>query len=260
MEQQKGYVDSKYLQMVAELTEHVKKRSYESMHVQAGQKVLDVGCGTGIDTIALAQLVGETGRVFGVDYDSAMINEANDRAKQAGVALWVEHKLTDAEALPFSSDEFDSCRSERVFQHLLHPDHILSEMSRVVTPSGWVVVIDTDWGTLSTDTSETDIERRLTRVIAEHTHNNGYAGRQLYRLFKQQGLVDISIELFPLYVTDYTLGRQGALLDEVEQEALSMGFITKDELELLHRSLENADAEGHYFSTVCQVMIAGRNV
>lgn len=260
MEQQKGYVDSDYLQMVAELTEHVKKRSYENMHLKVGQKVLDLGCGTGIDTIALAQLVGETGRVVGVDYDSAMISEANDRANEAGVAMWVEHRLTDVEVLPFPSEEFDSCRSERVFQHLLHPAQVLSEMSRVVRRNGWVVVVDTDWGTLSTDTSQTDIERRLARVISEHTHNNGYAGRQLYRLFKQQGLVDISIELFPLYVTDYTLGRQGALLDEVEQEALSMGVITKDELELLHRNLEKADAAGTYFSTVCQVMIAGRKV
>jgi len=258
MEQQKGYVDPEYLKMAAELTEHVKKRSYENMRVRSGSRVLDVGCGTGIDTVVLAQLVGKTGHVVGVDHDATMIIEAGDRANEAGIGSWVKHRLADAEALPFASGEFDSCRSERVFQHLHHPDRVLSEMVRVVKRDGWVVVVDTDWGTASIDTSETDIERRLMRVKTEQATNNGYAGRQLYRLFRQQGLVDVSIELFPLHVTDYTFARQMALLDEVEREALSTGVISEDELKRWHQSLDASDAAGAFFSTACQVMIAGR--
>jgi len=258
MEQQKGYVGSDYLRIVAEITDHAKKRSYEWMHMEAGHKVLDVGCGPGTDTMPLATLVGETGQVVGVDYDGAMIDEANGRANEAGVSAWVKHTKADVTALPFEDGEFDSCRSERLFQHLLHPDRVLAEMARVVKRGGWVVVLDTDWGTCSTDTTETDIERRLSRVKAERTLNNGYAGRQLFRLFKRQKLLDISIEMFPLFVTNYALGRQAALLDEVEQEALATGIITDYELKRLHTSLQEADAEGVFFSSVCLVMVAGR--
>ena len=205
MEQQRGYVDPEYLRMAAELTDQVKTRSYENMRARLGQRVLDVGCGTGIDTAALVRLVGDKGHVVGVDHDAEMVGEADRRASEAGVGTWVTHKVCDAEALPFASGEFDSCRSERVFQHLPHAERVLSEMIRVLKPGGWVVVVDTDWGTFSTDTPETDIERRLARVKSESTTNNGYAGRQLRRLFIQQGLTDISVELFPLCVTDYAL-------------------------------------------------------
>ena len=44
-----------------------KKRVYAAMHVQEGDRVLDVGCGPGTDTLPLAQIVGPTGRVVGLD-------------------------------------------------------------------------------------------------------------------------------------------------------------------------------------------------
>jgi ubiquinone/menaquinone biosynthesis C-methylase UbiE len=87
-------------------------------------------------------------------------------------------------SLPFETDYFDSCRSERLFQHLSNPAQALSEMTRVTKSGGWVVVLDTDWGSLSTNSDETDIERRLARFMAESFLQNGYSGRKLYRLFK----------------------------------------------------------------------------
>jgi len=71
-------------------------------------------------------------------------------------------------------------------------------MTRVTKSGGWVVVLDTDWGSLSTDSDDTDIERRLARFLAESFMPNGYSGRKLYRLFKQQNLADISFEVFPV--------------------------------------------------------------
>ena len=69
------------------------------------------------------------------------------------------------------------------------------------------------------------------RVHTERCLHNGYSGRQLYRLFKQQKLVDISVEVCPPIITNYALIRQIALLDEAEEEALTAGIITKDELQ-----------------------------
>jgi ubiquinone/menaquinone biosynthesis C-methylase UbiE len=258
MEKPRGYVDSKYLQDITTLVNHVKKRSYEYMRINKGQSVLDVGCGTGIDTIAIAKLVGDTGHVIGIDDDAAMIAQANDRAKKARVLDRVEHRKVNAETLPFAEGEFDSCRSERVFQHLLRPERVLSEMVRVVRHGGWVVVIDTDWGTASIDTTETELERRLMRFKTEHTLNNGYIGRQLHRLFKQQGFVDTSIELFPLCVIDYTFAREMIGLDELESTALSTGVITEGELRRWQKSLNAADAAGTFFSMACQGLMVGR--
>jgi hypothetical protein len=131
-------------------------------------------------------------------------------------------------------------------------------MARVTKPGGWIVELDSDWGTLSFDTTEVDIEQRLKRFKIEHCHHNGFSGRQLYRLFKQQQLQDVSVEMCPLGVTDYSVSRRGCLLDEVERDALAMGVVTADGLQRWHTSLEEADAKGIYYSSVDQVMVSGR--
>jgi len=258
MSQPKGYVDPEYLRAAGNQLNHIKQRSYALMQIQAGHKVLDLGCGPGTDTIPLAPLVGVNGQVIGADYDETMIAEAEQCAEQAGVNTWVSHQRVDAMSLPFETDYFDSCRSERLFQHLLNPAQALSEMTRVIKSGGWVAVLDTDWGSWSTDSDETDIERRLARFLAESSLHNGYSGRKLYRLFKQQNLVDISFEVFPVATPNYGLARQGTQAERSEQEALKAGVITAKELHRWQTSLEQADSEGIYFSSVNVMLFAGR--
>ncbi len=254
----KGYVDTTFLHTTAELLNAFKQLTYERMGTQSGQKVLDVGCGPGTDTIPLAQYVGSSGQVIGIDYDAEMIAEANQRALKAGVSTWVTHKRADAVELPFESNYFDASRSERLFQHLLDPAKALSEMTRVTRSGGWVVVLDTDWGTMSADTSETETERRLVRVRAEHTLNNGYSGRQLYRLFKQQGLMDVSAQVCGFPITDYALARQIANPDELERKALALGVVTEQDLERLQAYWEQAAADGIFFGSGSLILASGR--
>jgi len=258
MSQPKGYVDPEYLGVIGNLLNHIKQRSYALMQIQPGHKVLDLGCGLGIDTIPLAQLVGVNGQVIGADYDEAMIAEAEQRAEQADVNTWVRHKRVDAMSLSFETDYFDSCRSERLYQHLLNPAQALSEMTRVTKSGGWVVVLDTDWGSLSTDSDETDIERRLARFLAESFLHNGYSGRKLYRLFKHQNLADISFEVFPVAIPNYALARQATQAERIEQEALKAGVITVTELNRWQAGLEQADSEGIFFCSVNLMLFAGR--
>jgi len=258
MDTPKGYVDPEYLRVVGEYLNHLKQRTYTCMQIETGHTVLDVGCGPGTDTIPLAQLVGSTGQVNGVDYEEEMIAEAEKYAEKTGVSAWVKHKKANAISLPFESGYFDSCRSERLFQHLLNPAAALDEMARVTKIDGWVVVLDTDWGSGGIDTSETDVERRLVRFNADRMFHNGYSGRQLYRLFKKQGLTDVFFEVFPVTVTSYVIARQMWTLDRVEREALVEKIITEDELHRLQTSLEQADAEGVFFGYGSMTLVAGR--
>ena len=258
MTQSKGYVDPQYLAAVAERLKDAKERSYSLMHVQTGQRVLDVGCGPGTDTLPLAHLVGSTGEVVGVDTDADMIAQANLSAASAGVASWVTHQQADTMALPFETASFDACRCERMLQHVMHPDQAVSEMVRVTKPDGWVVAGEPDWGTHSISTSEVDIERRLARVHAERCIRNGYIGRQLYSMFTQQQLREISVSLETLFLTQYAVARNLFLLDCREREAVVAGLVTEDDLQRWRASLEQAEAGGVFFGSMCGVMVAGR--
>jgi ubiquinone/menaquinone biosynthesis C-methylase UbiE len=253
-----GNVYSQNPQPWAERLRADKQRTYELMHIQLGDHVLDVGCGPGVDTIPLAQLVGPAGRVVGVDHDAARMVEANQRAAQAGVTASVHHCQSDALSLPFQTGTFAACRSEHLFQHLRTPAAALAEIVRVTRPGGWIVVLDTDWGTLSIDTEETEIERRLARFETERMRQNGYAGRQLYRLFKRQQLVDIVVEMRPDYTLQYTLMRQVLQLDDCESRALRAGMVSVEELQRWQRSLAQAAAGGVFFGSLTMMLIAGR--
>jgi len=228
------------------------------MRIQPGHKVLDVGCGPGTDTIPLAEQVRPSGQIIGVDCDAKMIAEAEQRAREAGVNSWVIHTCADAIELPFESDCFDACRSERLFEHLPDPAKALSEIFRVTKSDGWIVVLDSDWGSLSIDTSEIETERRLVRFFTEHIMNNGYSGRQLYRLFKQHGLVDMSTQMCGVTFRDYLFARQILLMDRSESGALAEGVITVQDLEQLHDSWEHANSAGDFFASMSMILVSGR--
>jgi len=110
---------------------------------------------------------------------------------------------------------------------------------------------------MSIGTVEVDIERRLRRFRTDRLLN-GYAGRQLFSLYRQQKLADIAIECFPIYVTDYVLGRYKAVMDEIEKEAIAAGVVTKEELRKMHEKLWRADKKGTFFGYAVAITVAGR--
>lgn len=102
----------------------------------AGERVLDVGCGTGGLVVALARAVGTGGRVCGIDPSAAMVRSTRRKAEQAGVA--VEVQAAAIERLPFETASFDRVYATLMLHHL--PDDVLSaglaEVRRVLVPGG----------------------------------------------------------------------------------------------------------------------------
>jgi len=254
-----GYVDTSYLQAAADLVQPIKKRSYELLRIAPNQSVLDVGCGPGIDTLAMAELVGPQGRVLGLDADPEMVEIAQTRTERAGLTERVEHRQGDAANLPLESRTFDACRSERLFIHLGDPSRALGEMRRVARPGARIVLVDSDWGSLSIDSPHVGIERRLARFRAEQLLSNGYSGRQLFRLFKESGLTQIEVEAWPVVIAgDGQLLRYLTKLDEVERKALEAGVMTDAEVATWRQGLEHAERQGVAFCSMNLVLAAGR--
>jgi len=99
---------------------------------------LDVACGPGVVSRALAARVGT---VTGVDLTPAMVEEAERRAHEEGIAN-VSFLLGDATALDFTDGSFDGAITRFSFHHIPVPSRVLAEMDRLVRPGGWIVVGD----------------------------------------------------------------------------------------------------------------------
>jgi SAM-dependent methyltransferase len=255
-----GYVDPAYLDAAARLAAEGKERSYARLRLAHGARVLDVGCGPGTDTLPLAEIVGSTGRVTGIDRDPEMVAEADRRAGAAGVGGWVEHRVGDATALPFDDGAFDGVRSERLLLHLPEPERAVAEMVRVTRPGGWVALVDTDWGTRSVDTPEVELERRMADVLSGLCLANGYSGRRLYGMAKRAGLAEVTPEVLPLYVTDYALWRLLSRMDVAGEVAVSAGVMTADEVRRLDESWRALGEAGTFFALTTLVLVSGRRV
>jgi arsenite methyltransferase len=106
-----------------------------------GEAVLDIGCGTGVDTIVAALKVGSTGKVTGIDLVPEMVARA-----RANVRL-MDHKNikfleASAEKLPFPDTNFDVVISNGVFNLVIDKRKALVEAFRVLRPGGRFMIAD----------------------------------------------------------------------------------------------------------------------
>ncbi len=104
----------------------------EAAGIDRRDRVLDVGCGPGGLTRALAELVGPES-VAAVDPSEPFVDACRERVPGADV------RLAAAEKLPFPDDRFDAVLSQLVVNFLSDPQAGLREMSRVARPNGVVV-------------------------------------------------------------------------------------------------------------------------
>jgi SAM-dependent methyltransferase/quercetin dioxygenase-like cupin family protein len=111
-------------------------------HLAAGEVVLDIGSGGGIDTVLAARQVGPTGRVIGLDMLAEMVERANAVAHEADVAAWCDLRQGDMEAVPLPDATVDVVISNGVINLSARKSRALAEIARVLRPEGRVCVAD----------------------------------------------------------------------------------------------------------------------
>jgi SAM-dependent methyltransferase len=109
--------------------------------LQAGQTVLDLGSGAGLDALLTARQVGPAGRVIGVDMTPEMVALARRHAADAAVPN-VEFRLGTIEDLPVEDGSVDVVISNCVWSLLPSKDRLLAEARRVLVPGGRLAVAD----------------------------------------------------------------------------------------------------------------------
>src|SRR5829696_5544579 len=146
-----GRLLAQMLEYAEEWLEGIPESSIESFagtgnpfslgELRAGERVVDVGCGAGIDSLIAAKKVGPEGHVIGVDMTPSMLEKAHWAARETGLAN-VEFREGYGEALPVEDGWADVVISNGVLN--LMPDKVaaLEEMSRVLKPGGRLQIGD----------------------------------------------------------------------------------------------------------------------
>ena len=100
---------------------------------KAGERIIDVGCGSGATSIAFAQKVGSSGHVFGIDVSGPMLARARACAPKE---LPVEFKLADATVHPFDPASFDLLASRFGVMFFAEPSRSFANLRKALRPSG----------------------------------------------------------------------------------------------------------------------------
>jgi ubiquinone/menaquinone biosynthesis C-methylase UbiE len=115
----------------------------QKLDVKAGEKILEIGFGTGGGLVSLVGLAGRTGKVYGVDLSTGMFRVAQGKLKKNGILSRVELQCADAVHLPYPDNFFDAVFMSFVLELFDTPELplVLQECKRVLQSNGRIGVV-----------------------------------------------------------------------------------------------------------------------
>lgn len=230
-----------------------KRESYDLLGARPGSRILDIGCGLGDDAAALAARVAPGGSVSGVDGSRSMVDAARERHRTvAGLTF----DVADAARLPFDAATFDGCRIDRVLQHIADPGAAIAEMVRVLRPGGVVVAFDNDWETLTVDSGERALTRRILNAWCDR-FPSGWIGRHLVALFLDAGLVEVAVHPKTLVLNDFDVADRVFSFVATAQRLADEGVVGRDDVARWCDELRAADARGRFFTSYTGFLVSG---
>jgi ubiquinone/menaquinone biosynthesis C-methylase UbiE len=235
-------------------TDESEQRRQTLLHAltpQPGERVLDIGTGPGFVANAIADVVGPTGSVLGVDISEPMLNLAR---KRCATKPWVELQSGNANQLPAPDNAFDIAISVQVYEYLADVLPALREMHRVLRPGGRGAIISTDWNSLTWNAGDQPQMQRILSAFAEHCAHQDLP-RHLRPHLHAAGLHLTYQQIIPQFNPTYDEKRYSYhLANGIRAFVPGRQGITQEEATAWVADLQQVGAAGNYFFSLSQYL------
>ena len=160
--------------------------------------VLDLGCGTGVVTRALAGREGFEGRVIGIEQSPVLVDVAKRLADEEGVGDRIEFRVGDIHALDMPDASVDAVVAHTTMSHVTDPLTVLNEAARVLRVGGTFAAFDGDYASWTFAYGDHDIARRMEDAIRTAVVSKPRVMRDMPRLLRDAGLrlVDVDAHVY----------------------------------------------------------------
>jgi arsenite methyltransferase len=198
--------------------------------LKSGERVLDVGCGTGVVTRDAARRLAPDGRAVGLDASPEFLALARSLAHDAGLSGVTEFRQGNALALPFGDGEFDAVLAVTVLVHVPEGHRAIPEMVRVVRSGGRVGIFDFDGDAVLISHPDRALTRRIIAAFSDQASVDGWLVRRLPGLLRRAGLLEVGARAFAPIEQDPE-GFYARMAVRASEVAVQAGAVTADERE-----------------------------
>ena len=201
----------------------LRRRFLRFVPIRAGQRVLEIGCGTGVVLRDLIALVGRRGEVTGLDPSRTMLARARTLARGVRGAT-LRLRQGDAHELPFAAARFDVALAITVILHVADPLRVVKELARVTCAGGRVGLQDQDFGLVGAAHPDRALTDRILDGVAARIYEEPYSGRRLAALLRDAGLDEVRV-LADVYQDTTLTDFSRAFLERRAENAVRFGIV-----------------------------------
>lgn len=209
-----------------------------------GERVLDVGSGPGFLAALVADAVGSTGAVCGIEISESL----NAVARAYCVHQpWVDIRQGNAVQLPLPDASFDAAASTQVLEYVDDVDAAINEMFRVLRPKGRLMIVDTDWDSIVWHSAHESLMNRIMLAWERHAPHPRLP-RTLAGRLRRAGFQVDSQQVLPLFNPDFdrnTYSQQ--MIDLIVSFVTNHADVPRTEANQWAEDIRDSGTRGEYF-------------